>query len=215
MAEEGKTRRPTGSSRKPASNASGTRKAAAKKPASTAKKPASAKKTTAAGRKPASTARKATARKTAAKPASGAKPAAKKPAAKKPKATASPGSKGDGSKPESRKKEMPPASETPAPSIGPHTEIEHEEPEERLARHEQSDTDAMGLDKRRAVVGGSYSPSVARQATLYGVFIAVIVALAIGFKLLADKLDEPPANSPDQAPWSQPGSPQIPAKQPE
>jgi hypothetical protein len=112
-------------------------------------------------------------------------------------------------------KEMPPASETPAPSIGPNTVIEHEEPEERLARHEQSDTDAMGLDKRRQVIGGSYSPSVGRQATLYGVFVAVVVALAIGFKLLADKLDEPPAHNQDRAPWSQPGAPQIPAKQPE
>jgi hypothetical protein len=65
------------------------------------------------------------------------------------------------------------------------------------------------------VVGGSYSPSIGRQATLYGVFIVVVVALAIGFKLLADKLDEPPANNPDAAPWSQSDAPQIPAKQPE
>jgi hypothetical protein len=43
----------------------------------------------------------------------------------------------------------------------------------------------------------------------------VVVALAIGFKLLADKLDEPPANNPDAAPWSQSDAPQIPAKQPE
>jgi hypothetical protein len=190
MAEEGKSRRTTGSSRKPASKTSGTRKAAAKKPASSTKKPAATRKTTA--RKPTAAKAKATPK----------KPAARKPAAKKSAASAA-------------KKEMPPASETPAPSIGPNTEIEHEEPEERLARHEQSDTDAMGLDKRREVVGGSYSPSVARQATLYGVFVAVVVALAIGFKLLADKLDEPPANNPDKAPWSQPGAPQIPAKQPE
>jgi hypothetical protein len=73
----------------------------------------------------------------------------------------------------------------------------------------------MGLDKRRAVVGGSYSPSIGRQATLYGVFIVVVVALAIGFKLLADKLDEPPANTANEAPWSQSDAPQIPAKQPE
>jgi hypothetical protein len=116
---------------------------------------------------------------------------------------------------ESGENEMPPASETPAPSIGPNTVIEHEGPEERLSRHDQSDTDAMGLDKRRAVIGGSYSPSFTRQATLYGVFVVVVVALAVGFKLLADKLDEPPAHNADQAPWSQQGAPQIPAKQPE
>ena len=112
-------------------------------------------------------------------------------------------------------KEMPPASETPAPSIGPNTVIEKQPPEERLAGKDQSDVDAMGLDKRRAVIGGSYSPSAARQATLYGIFVVVVVGLAIGFKLLADKLDEPPAHNPDRAPWSQQDAPQIPAKQPE
>jgi hypothetical protein len=112
-------------------------------------------------------------------------------------------------------KEMPPASETPAPSIGPNTVIDKQPAEERLAGHEQSGTDAMGFDKRRSVIGGSYSPSVARQATMYGIAIAVIVALGIGFKLLADRLDEPPASNPDSAPWSQSDAPQIPAKQPE
>jgi hypothetical protein len=111
--------------------------------------------------------------------------------------------------------EMPPASETPAPSIGPHTEIEHEDPEERLARHEQSDVDAMGLDKRREVVGGSYGPSLARQVTLYGVFVAVVVALGIGFKVLADKLDEPPKNYEDTAPWADPNAPQLPPNDPD
>ena len=41
-------------------------------------------------------------------------------------------------------------SDITAPSIGPSTTIEREPPEDRLARHEQSDVDAMGLDKRRA-----------------------------------------------------------------
>jgi hypothetical protein len=99
-------------------------------------------------------------------------------------------------------------SDTVAPSVGPHTTFEKDSAEERLARHEQSDVDAMGLDKRRSVVGGSYSPSFARQATLYGIFIAVIVALGIGFKLLADKLDEPPKHIAATAPWAQPGAPQ-------
>jgi hypothetical protein len=113
------------------------------------------------------------------------------------------------------RKGMPPASETPAPSIGPHTEIEHEDPEERLARHEQSDVDAMGLDKRREVVGGRYGPSVARQVTLYGIFVAVVVALGIGFKLLADELDEPPKNYEDTAPWAEPDARQIPPNDPD
>jgi hypothetical protein len=113
---------------------------------------------------------------------------------------------------EDKSREMPPASETPAPSIGPHTEIEHEDPDERLARHEQSDVDAMGLDKRRPVSGGSYGPSFGRQAMLYGIFIVVLVALVIGFKALADSLDEPPKHIENTAPWAQDGAPQIPPK---
>jgi hypothetical protein len=127
---------------------------------------------------------------------------------------------GDGAKAQSKtaqsksngKKEMPPASATPAPSIGPHTTIEHIPPEERLDHEKISSTDAMGLDKRRHVVGGSYGPSLARQATLYGIFIAVIAALAIGFIVLANELDQPPDTYADEAPWAQPGAQQQPPK---
>lgn len=93
-------------------------------------------------------------------------------------------------------------SDTPAPSVGPHTTFEKQSPEERLAGHEQSSVDAMGLDKRRSVVGGRYSPSFARQATIYGAFLAVVAVLAIGFIILANKLDEPPETNADVAPWS-------------
>jgi hypothetical protein len=96
---------------------------------------------------------------------------------------------------------MPPASQTPAPSIGPNTEIEHVPPEERLAGHDISQTDAMGLDKRRSVVGGSYGPSLGRQATVYGIFLAVVAALVVGFILLVNELDQPPDKYEDLAPW--------------
>ena len=105
---------------------------------------------------------------------------------------------------------MPPASQTPAPSIGPNTKIEYVPPEERLDRDKISDTDAMGLDKRRQVVGGSYGPSLGRQATLYGIFLAVIAALTIGFIVLANQLDKPPETYADEAPWAQPQSAQRP-----
>ena len=90
--------------------------------------------------------------------------------------------------------------------------IETDSPEERLLwrRHDQSDTDAMGLDKRREVVGGRYSASVARQATLYGIFLAVLAAVVIGFIVLAGELDQAPAEYEDEAPWSQPDAPQEP-----
>jgi len=94
------------------------------------------------------------------------------------------------------------ASDITAPSIGPNTVIEHEPPEERLDFDKISDTDAMGNDKRREVVGQRYSASPARQATLYGIFVAVVIAVVIGGKALADRLDEPPKTVEDQAPWT-------------
>ena len=95
-----------------------------------------------------------------------------------------------------------PASEITAPSIGPHTVIEKKPPEERLAKHEQSEVDAMGLDKRREVVGQKYGASFAKQATVYGVALAVLVALVIGGKLAVDELDKGPEVNADEAPWS-------------
>ncbi len=70
------------------------------------------------------------------------------------------------------------------------------------ARHEQSDVDAMGLDKRREVTGGSYSPSIGRQVAMNAIFIVVVAGAAFGLKLLADNLDQPPAHVQDQAPWT-------------
>ncbi|MGH2985603.1 MAG: hypothetical protein ACRDLO_02810 [Solirubrobacterales bacterium] len=98
---------------------------------------------------------------------------------------------------------------TTAPSIGPHTVIERDDPEERLARHEQSETDAMGRDKRREVVGGRYSPSLRRQAAMYGIFLAVVAAITIGFIVLAGELDKPPKAYKDEAPWARADAPNV------
>lgn len=111
------------------------------------------------------------------------------------------GSTGEG------KSKMKPANEITAPSIGPNTVIEKEPPEERMARSNASDTDAMGLDKRREVVGGRYSASIVKQLTLYGIAVAVIAALAIGFILLAGKLDQAPDSYADEAPWTNSDTP--------
>ena len=101
-------------------------------------------------------------------------------------------------------------SDTTAPSIGPHTVIEHVPVEERLAQHEQSNVDAMGLDKRREVVGGQYGASATKQIALYGTALAIIVALVVGFIILAGELDKPPKTTSDEAPWSNPDAPQTP-----
>jgi hypothetical protein len=97
---------------------------------------------------------------------------------------------------------------TTAPSIGPETVIEKEDPEERLARHEQSDTDAMGLDKRREVIGTAGGPSAGKQIVRWLVVACVVAAAAFGAKLLVDDLDKPPENNPAKAPWA--GSEQAP-----
>ena len=99
-----------------------------------------------------------------------------------------------------------------APSLGPHTVIDRPPPEERLAKHDQSDVDAMGKDKRRAVVGGKYGPTKARQAALYGIAVAVIVLLAIGAKLLISSQDKFPSKVQAQAPWAQQDAKQVPPK---
>ena len=98
----------------------------------------------------------------------------------------------------------------PAPSIGPNTQIEHEPPEERLAKHDPSTTDAMGLDKRRQVMGQRYGASFTKQATVYGIFLAVVVALFIGAKFAIDELDQGPDKIDPQAPWSDPEAKQRP-----
>jgi hypothetical protein len=91
-------------------------------------------------------------------------------------------------------------SDTVAPSVGPHTTVTR--PAHSQVGHEPSEVDAMGLDKRREVVGKSYAPSFARQATMYGVFLAVVAALVIGGKLLADELDQPPDEVEAEAVWT-------------
>jgi hypothetical protein len=103
-------------------------------------------------------------------------------------------------------------SEITGPSLGPHTVIEREPVEERLARHEQSEVDAMGKDKRRSVVGRRHGPSRTRQFALYGISLAVVVALAVGGIILVGSLDKSVGKVPHTAPWSKPGVKQVPTK---
>jgi hypothetical protein len=120
---------------------------------------------------------------------------------------------GNGSSADGGKKRARDESEITAPSLGPGTVIEREPVEERLARHEQSEEDAMGKDKRRKVVGHSYGPSKTRQIVLYGIFLLCLAALFIGGKLLVDALDTPVGKHvPHTAPWAKHGASQRPPK---
>jgi hypothetical protein len=97
-----------------------------------------------------------------------------------------------------------------APSLGPKTTVEREPVEERLARDEQSEVDAMGLDKRRPVIGQSYGPSKARQFAVYLGFLAVVAALVVGGIILVGNLDKPVGKDvPNSAPWAKHGVKQI------
>jgi hypothetical protein len=101
---------------------------------------------------------------------------------------------------------------TTAPSIGPGSVVEREPVEERLARHEQSNVDAMGQDKRRQVVGKTYGPTLARQLALYAIFLVIVAAIAFGVKVAVDHFDQPPKHFAAKAPWAQPGVKQTPPK---
>src|SRR3954451_19795525 len=89
-----------------------------------------------------------------------------------------------------------------APSAANIDELEKFEPSEEAKRHKPSDTDAMGQDKRRQVVGHSYGPSRRSQIMF---FVAVGVALVVvlgGWLALVAAFDKPPIHFNDQAPWS-------------
>ena len=102
------------------------------------------------------------------------------------------------------------AGEPAAPSIGAKTEIEHVPPQERLAGVEHSSEDAMGLDKRRGVMGETYGPTRQRVILSFVVFFAIVAALFIGLLFLVNQLDQPPDSNPDKAPWSAPDVQQAP-----
>jgi hypothetical protein len=51
-------------------------------------------------------------------------------------------------------------------------------------------------------VGGRYSASVTRQIVTYAIVVGVIVVAALGIKLLANELDQPPKQVADEAPWT-------------
>lgn len=99
---------------------------------------------------------------------------------------------------------------TAAPSIGPNTVIERDDAAERLARHEQSETDAMGLDKRREVKGETYGPTRTRVIASFAVFFAIVAVVFVGLLFVVDRVDRPPDTVEATAPWATAEAPQEP-----
>ncbi|HEY7267450.1 MAG TPA: hypothetical protein VH501_07120 [Solirubrobacterales bacterium] len=89
-----------------------------------------------------------------------------------------------------------------APSAADIEKLEKFEASEEAKRHVPSDVDAMGQDKRRAVVGHSYGPSARSQIMFFVAVGAVVVVIVGGWLGLVSLFDKPPTHVKDTAPWS-------------
>jgi hypothetical protein len=90
-----------------------------------------------------------------------------------------------------------------APSAANIEDLEKFEPSEEAKRAEPSEVDAMGQDKRRAVVGQAYGPSFRRQLMFFVVVGAVLFIIIGGWLGLVALFDTPPNHFKDASPWSQ------------
>ena len=66
----------------------------------------------------------------------------------------------------------------------------------------RSETDAMGNDKRRQVIGGQYGASVRKRLVVYGVAIAVIFGLVVLSLTVVSNIDNKEIPLEDTAPWT-------------
>jgi hypothetical protein len=81
---------------------------------------------------------------------------------------------------------------------------------QRDMRQRPSDVDAMGQDEHRKVVGQGHGVSRGRSLVYHGVFVVLLVGGYLGLHAAVEQLDKAPARSPDKAPWSKAGAPQLP-----
>jgi hypothetical protein len=101
-----------------------------------------------------------------------------------------------------------------APSAADITKLDKFEASEEAKRHEPSDVDAMGQDKRRQVVGHSYGPSRRSQIMFFVAVATVAVVIVGGWLVLVGLFDKPPTHFKDSAPWSTtPATAQLAAEQ--
>jgi len=68
---------------------------------------------------------------------------------------------------------------------------------------ERSDVDAMGNDKRREVVGGQYGATVRKRLLVYGIAVAIMVGIVVGFLTIVTSVDEKEIPLTDTAPWTE------------
>ena len=66
----------------------------------------------------------------------------------------------------------------------------------------RSDVDAMGNDKRRAVIGGQYGASVRKRLIVYGVAVAVVIGLVIVSLTVVTNVDQKDIALKETAPWA-------------
>jgi hypothetical protein len=64
------------------------------------------------------------------------------------------------------------------------------------------DVDAMGLDRRRPVVGMQYGATVRKQLLVYGVFLAVVAVVVVVFLTVVSNVDNKEIPLEDTAPWT-------------
>jgi hypothetical protein len=95
-----------------------------------------------------------------------------------------------------------------APSSPDLDSLERFEPAEKGEKTRPSETDAMGKDKRREVVGHSYGPTKRSQIMFFVAVGAILVVIIGGWTLAVAAFDQPPDSNPDKAPWSAADAPQ-------
>jgi hypothetical protein len=108
-----------------------------------------------------------------------------------------------------------------APSAADITKLEKFEPSDEAKRTEPSQEDAMGMDKRRQVVGGSHGPSRKSQILFFASVAVILIVVVGGYALAIAAFDQPEESYPDKAPWSKanaarydPGEPSDPCGEP-
>lgn len=76
----------------------------------------------------------------------------------------------------------------------------------------RSETDAMGNDKRRVVIGQQYGATLRKRLLVYGAVVAFIAVVAIVFLTVVTNYDNRDMPLKDTAPWTQAGASQSPPR---